>query len=100
MKLGRRPARQSPSRVNWLTTRTEPPTSSHGQVHLAGLVLERPEPDDLLGQAVGVLVGIPFGDPEQDKPADADPADDLALDLDRRAGDSLEHGPHSSSQPD
>ena len=40
MKLGRRPLRQSPYSVNWLTTNTAAANVGHAEVHLVGIVLK------------------------------------------------------------
>lgn len=66
----------------------------HVAVHLALVVLEGAEVDDLLGEAVGVVVGVAPRHSQEDEPADADPSDAFALYLDRRSHHPLQHRAH------
>src|SRR5207302_423198 len=68
-------------------------------VQLPVLVLEGPEVDDLLGQAVGVLRRIAPRDSQQDEPARPDPPDALAVDLDRGPRDPLQDRAHRVLSP-
>lgn len=68
-------------------------------IHLPLLIHECAEPDDLLGQTVGVLNLIAPGDAEQDEPAQIDPADDRTIDCYRCLRDPLQDGAHPIGNP-
>ena len=63
-------------------------------VHLALIVGERAQADDLVGELLGVCVDVSPGNAQQDEPALANRADDRALDLDRGSTHSLESRAH------
>lgn len=65
-------------------------------VHLALLVSEDAQADDLLRQPAGVVGSIADLDAEQDEQAVGDPADDLAADFHAGLAYSLHHGTHAS----
>ncbi len=94
MKLGRRPPRQSPSSVNWLTTRIPPSNVEHAPVHLARVVLEAAQVEHLFGHPGGISLGVALGDPEQNQPALANSADARSVDFDRRPDHSLQDCTH------
>ena len=66
-------------------------------VELAGVVLEDPQPRDLAGEALGVLLRVARGDAEQDEQARADLAARRRA-RPRHALNDCSHVPANSSQ--
>ena len=65
-KPGRLPRRQSPYKVNWETTRTDPPISRR-TVHFAIVVRENPQAADLAGQPVSISGGVVMRDAKKNQ---------------------------------
>ena len=99
VKLGRRPVRQSPRSVNWLTTRIAPRDVKDAEVHLTVVVLEPSQVEHLVGHPGGIGLGVAVSDAEEDEPTPLDAADVGSSDLDRGSADALQHCAHCRDSP-
>ena len=93
-EAGRRPWRQSPNSVNWLTTSIAPPTSASGKVHFPWLSSKIRRPAIFSANCRASASVSPCGDAQQDEHARPDLAADLAGHGDRGAADTLDAGSH------
>ena len=94
-KLGRRPLRQSPSSVNWLTTSIAPPTSASARFILPSLVVEDPQPDDLVGQLTAASSAVSSAaTPNSTTSPRTDLAADFVVDGDLGLADALHASSH------
>src|SRR5215207_8951602 len=65
-------------------------------VHPAVGVVEDPQRSELLGEAIGVRLGVLPGDSEEDEHPRADLGDPLPLDVDGRLTDALDESSHAA----